>query len=297
MGSRLSSLHSLFVPLLLALASCSADPAPEAKGQAGALPPAGTPQPIAMQPESTNGLAQGFAPVAFDLAGTSWLVVAVNGEAMAERYSDLATVHFTGAMIYWQACNHHEALYVRTRTSFALGRAVAARAACPAYSPDHVMSAILGSRPLIGSNAEGKVMLIADQQSMTLSQIETRYSDLTPPPAEAGPFRLVTGENGARPPVLSFSGHRFSVWMDCPDAISGTVSLRRGKLMTGDVAQGECTSHRQTAIRALKAFLADSPAIARGPKGELMLSNGETVIHGQQCFPDSEPCAYARESG
>jgi len=240
-------------------------------------------------------LTEGFAPIAFDLAGTSWLVVAIDGAPLADRYSDLATVHFTRSMLYWQACNHHEGLYVRTATSFAVGRATATLAICPAGSPDGVMAEVLGGRPLIGGNDEGKVMLVGPRHAITLSQIDARFHDTAPPSLETAPFRLLMPDSGSRPPVLSFRRGAFSVWMVCDDAITGKARIDDSAMRTTDVRTGSCQSDRPTATRALKEFLGRSPSIARGANGELLLSDGDTIIEGRQCHPDPSPCAHATD--
>ncbi|WP_066554052.1 META domain-containing protein [Croceicoccus bisphenolivorans] len=293
MVERGNSLKWLLSCGLLALSACGSTPVVETEDEP--IVPA-SPDPVAPSPVASgadNKLAAGFAPIAFDLAGSSWLVIAIDGEPLAERYSDLATVHFTDSMLYWQACNHHEGLYVKTRASFAAGPAMATLVACPQGSPDGAMAQVLGNRPLISRNAEGKIMLTSDKGSLTLSQMESAYRDTPAPPLEAGPFRLMIADGGARPPVLSFKGGDFAVWMDCPDAIRGQANVRKGRMATSDVAvQTTCDSHRQTAMRTLGDFLARGPSIARGANGELMLSDGETVIFGRQCHPDPSPCEY-----
>lgn len=295
-GAVMIRVRSLLKPLsffaVLLLAGCGADPDPEPVVDAIEPMATATPAPDPA-PQLGIGLAEGFAPIAFDLARTSWLVVAVDGEPLADRYADLATVHFSDSMLYWQGCNHHEGLYVATRASFATGQTTATAVNCPPESPDGTMARVLGGRPLIGGNAEEKVMLAVEGHSLTLSQIDSRYKPLAAPPLEAGPFRLLVPDGGARPPVLSFTGNRFAVWMDCAEAITGTASVRDGRMRTADVATGSCQTHRPTATASLKDFFASNPRIARGPNGELMLTDGETVIAGRQCYPDASPCAYA----
>lgn len=298
MLGRAKLLISLVSGSFLMLGGCGDDSAAEANAPpvtaAPQTAPTGETTPT---PMLTGELAEGFAPIAFDLAGTSWLVVEIDGEPLAERYSDLATVHFTSSMLYWQACNHHEGLYVRTSTSFAVGRMTASLASCEQQGPDEIMAGILGRRPLIGGNAEGKVMLVSEGRSMTLSQIDRAYKDTPPPPLEAGPFRLASTETGARPPVLTFDGGNFSIWMECDGAITGKVRVRSGLMQTSGVQKHSCETHRPTATSSLEQFLSHSPAIARGPNGELMLSDGDTVIFGQQCHPDPSGCEHAIDAG
>lgn len=280
--------------LVLSLSACGSDPVPPTSADAEAPLAA----PLASKPEvpvqaTLPGLPEGYGPIAFDLAGSSWLVVAIDGAPLAERYSDLATVHFTRSMLTWQGCNHHEGLYVPTRTSFAVGAMTASLTTCPPESPDSAMARVLGGRPLIGRNIEGKIVLSAAGRTLTLSQIESGYRESAPPPLEAGPFRLLVADGGTHPPVLSFKGGRFSVWLDCGAAISGRASVTEGKMRTGQIALGTCQTHRPTARKALADFFAANPAISRGPNGELLLTDGETLVSGRQCYPDPGPCGHA----
>lgn len=290
--SRPKSLKYIAIVAVLAAAACNSGEAETpVPAPSPTVTPTPTPEPVA--PQGGGLLDEGFAPIAFDLAGTSWLVIAIDGEPLAERYSDLATVHFTQSMLHWQGCNYHEGLYVRSRTSFAAGRTVATQVACPDSTPDPAMAQVLGGRPLIGSNSEGKLQLAVEGRRLTLSQIDKRYNEPPAPPLEAGPFRLMTADGGTHPPVLSFKGGTFSIWLDCPGAVSGQARVDDGRMRTGKVEASQCETHRPTARRALETFFKGSPAIARGPNGELMLSDGDTIIQGQQCYPDPSGCAHA----
>lgn len=278
---------------LAALAAC--DEAPPAS--AGEPAPVIGASPVASAPvkPAAPQLPAGFAPIAFDLAGTAWLVVAIDGRPVADTYTDVATIQFTDAMLIWEACNHHEGLYVPVGGSFAAGPAMATLAVCAPTTPDAAIARVLGARPLVARNAEGKVLLLADGHSLTLSQIDRTARSLPAPPLEAGPFRLMWDGGGSAAPMLSFRGNAFAVWMDCAGAIAGKAHVRAGRMMTGDVrVDPACMSHRGTATRALADFLAASPSIARGPNGEVMLSDGEAVVVGRQCHPDASPCAHAR---
>lgn len=289
-------LNSIAIVAALCVAACDS-------GDAGTTTPPPepttetTPSPVPAAPRGGGGLlADGFAPIAFDLAGTSWLVIAIDGQPLGERYSDLATVHFTRSMLHWQACNYHEGLYVPTRSSFAAGRAVATLVNCPQDTPDPAMAQVLGGRPLIGSNNEGKIQLAVEGRSLTLSQIDRRYNEPPAPPLEAGPFRLLTEDGGTHPPVLSFKGGTFSVWLDCADAITGQAQVSEGRMRTGKVVPAKCETHRPTTHRTLESFFRSSPAIARGPNGELMLSDGDVIIQGQQCYPDPSGCDHVKRT-
>lgn len=277
---------------LLALAACGEAGAPPPPDKAPAPADRANPTPAA---SPAPQLPAGFAPIAFDLGGTAWLVVAIDGKPLADTFADVATIEFTDAMLIWEACNHHEGLYVPVGGSFAAGPAMATLAACAPSTPDAAIAQVVGARPLVARNAEGKVLLAAGAHSLTLSQIDRRARDLPAPPLEAGPFRLMWDGGGSAAPVLSFRGSDFAVWMDCAGAITGKASLRDGRMMTGSVAvDPACKDHRGTATRALADFLAASPSIARGPNGEVMMSDGETVLVGRQCHPDASPCAHAR---
>ncbi|MBS7670544.1 META domain-containing protein [Croceicoccus gelatinilyticus] len=291
--SRPKSLKYIAIVAALAAAACDSGEA-ETAAPSPAPTVIATPTPVPVAPKGGGGLLEdGFAPIAFDLAGTSWLVIAIDGEPLAESYSDPATVHFTQSMLHWQGCNYHEGLYVRSRTSFAVGRAVATQVACPDGTPDPAMAQVLGGRPLIGSNSEGKLQLAVEGRSLTLSQIDKRYDEPAAPPLEAGPFRLTTAESGTHPPVLSFKGGTFAIWLDCHGAITGQAQVGNGRMRTGKVEVTQCETHRPTARRTLETFFKGSPAIARGPNGELMLSDGDMIILGQQCHPDPSGCAHA----
>ncbi|MBB3988710.1 META domain-containing protein [Croceicoccus naphthovorans] len=294
MGLR-NALIALANIAALALSGCGGEMPAQADEDVPVAAPSAEPEDETPSPNVAVGnLAPGFAPIAFDLAGSSWLVVAIDGKPLSDRYSDLATVHFTDTMIYWQACNHHEGLYVDTGPSFALGRITATLVACPAQSPDAELAQVLGGRPLIASNAEGKLMLALKGRTLTLSQIDSRYKNVAAPPLEAGPFRIMLADGGSRPPVLSFKGNNFSVWMDCPAAIHGKARVSNGQMRTSDIAvTTSCDSYRPTAIRSFGTFLSQPLSIARGPNGELLLTDGITVMHGQQCYPDASPCNYA----
>lgn len=298
MNGRAKLLNLLISSAMLALCGCGDDSVAETTAEpVPSAPATAVPEETAHDPALVGDLPEGFAPIAFDLAGTGWLVVEIDGEPLAATYPDLATVNFTGSMLYWRACNGHEGLYVRTGTSFAVGRVTTTLATCEADSPDAVMATILGRRPLIGSNAEGKIMLVAGGRSMTLSQIDGAMKDVAAPPLETAPFRLSTPDSGASPPVLSFKGKAFSVWMDCPAAITGKASVNGQSMTTSDVNRSECETHRPTATASLEEFLSRRLSIARGPNGELMLSDGDTVITGQQCHPDASGCRHAELAG
>lgn len=288
LGRALASLAAL-----AALAGCDHAPTASAADEvpvASASPATPVPALPAAPP-----LPEGFAPLAFDLAETAWLVVAIDGKPLADTYADVATIQFTDAMLIWHACNHHEGLYVPVGGSFAAGPAMATLAACAPSTPDAAIARIIGARPLVARNAEGKVLLLAGGHSLTLSQIDRTARNMPAPPVEAGPFRLMWDGGGSAAPVLSFRGNAFAVWMDCAGAITGKAHVRGGRMMTGDVAvDPACRSHRGTAARALADFLAASPMMARGPNGEVMLSDGEAVVVGRQCHPDASPCAHAR---
>lgn len=285
-------LNTIAIVAALAVAACDSGDA-ETQVAAPAPTAAPTPTPVPVAPKGGGGLLEdGFAPIAFDLAGTSWLVIAIDGQPLAESYSDPATIHFTQSMLHWQGCNYHEGLYVRSRTSFAAGRTVATLVACPDGTPDAAMAQVLGGRPLIGSNSEGKIQLAVEGRSLTLSQIDDRYSEPPAPPLEAGAFRLMTQDGGTHPPVLSFKGGTFSVWLDCAGAVTGQAQVSNGRMRTGKVESASCETHRPTVRRSLETFFKSSPAIARGPNGELMLSDGDTIIQGQQCYPDPSGCAH-----
>lgn len=277
------------------LSACNRTPAEPAAIEPDMAAPTTTAVPPAGPPPVSPELAPGFAPIAFDLANSAWLVVAIDGEPIGDRFADVATVHFTDAMLYWQGCNHHEGLFVPVGASFAVGPAMATLTTCTPGGPDAMMAGILGNRPLIGRNIEGKVMLAARGHSITLSQIDETYRKLPAPPLDRAPFRLMIDDGAGGAPLLSFSGGNFAVWMDCPGAISGKANVREGRMVTTDITVApDCRSHRSTAMGALARFFAAGPAIARGANGELLLSDGETIINGRQCHPDRSPCQHAK---
>lgn len=289
------ALISAFVVLISACEQtpdepAATEPAAAALTETVAPPPASPPTGTTASSE----LAPGFAPIAFDLAESAWLVVAIDGEPLADRFADVATVRFTDAMLYWQGCNHHEGLFVPVGASFAVGPAMASLATCTPGGPDAVMAGILGSRPLIGRNIEGKVMLAAKGHSITLSRIDETSRKLPAPPLDRAPFRLMFEDGAGGAPLLSFSGGTFAVWMDCPAAIGGKTNVRNGRMTTSEVTVApDCRSHRATAMAALARFFAAGPAIARGANGELLLSDGDTIINARQCHPDPSPCEHA----
>lgn len=280
----------------MSLAACSqqpddsvATPAEPVDAEVTATPP-----PPAAAPTSGPQLADGFAPVAFDLAGTGWLVVAIDGKPLGEAWSDPVRIYFGQSSLHWGGCNSHESLYVRSGSSFATGgSSVSTLVACPPGAPDPIVGGVLHGQPLIGSNAEGKIMLATRAHSVTLSQIDPPRADPAPPPLSRAPFRLTVEDGGSQPPVIAFGSGTLSIWMDCPDAITGKAVVRDGRLITGDVSQKTCDTHRPTATAALAAFFRHGPAIAQGPNGELLLSDGEEVIGGRQCHPDTSPCRHA----
>lgn len=285
---------ALISAVTLLLSACDQTPVEPAAIEPDTAAPTATVAPPPSSPTVSPELAPGFAPIAFNLANSAWLVVAIDGEPLADRFADVATVHFTDAMLYWQGCNHHEGLYVPAGASFAVGPAMASLATCAPGGPDALMAGVLGSRPLIGRNIEGKVMLAARGHSITLSQIDETYRKLPAPPLDRAPFRLMFDDGAGGAPLLSFSGGTFAVWMDCPEAISGKANVRNGRMVTSDVTvAADCRSHRSTAMSALARFFAAGPAIARGANGELLLSDGDTIINARQCHPDPSPCEHA----
>ncbi|MDR7102487.1 hypothetical protein [Croceicoccus sp. BE223] len=295
MVARLALAIVLIAPALLA--GCGSPPSAEtsepiAPPDSGSAE-IGVPVPPVALPASATQLAEGFAPVAFDLDGTGWLVVAIDGKPLGDRWSDPVRIFFGRSSLEWGGCNSHSSLYVRSGASFVTqGSSISTLVACPPEAPDGIVGSVLNGRPVIGANAEGKIMLATKAHTLTLSQIDARPADVPPPPLERAPFRLSVADGGSQPPVLSFANGSFAIWMDCPAAISGKVEEREGRLITSAVVQTPCDTHRPTATGALAAFFEHGPAIARGPNGELLLSDGDEVIRGRQCHPDPSPCRH-----
>ncbi|QNE06076.1 hypothetical protein [Croceicoccus marinus] len=260
------------------------DPLPLTAGPAADDIPDAPPNPDGLQ------LAPGFAPLAFDLANTGWLVTAVDGVPTADLQDDLATVHFGRSYLRWAGCDQMEALYIPLTGSFALGRQERKTSDCAQSEVDDALASVLADTPLIGRNREGKVMLAGRTHAVTLSRIDSGPRDPAAPPLDAAPFEIMTGDaNGARP-ILSLHDGRFAVWMDCPAAITGSLRLMDGRLRTGNVQVKDCETYRAAARDELAAFFRASPAIARGHDGELMMSDGETVIGARQCNANPAQC-------
>ncbi len=288
-----------FVALWLALGGGAwlggCDAAPERDTVADPLPltaPAVMEDDTVDPPPNPDGLqlAPGFAPLAFDLAGTGWLVTAVDGVPTADLQDDLATVHFGGSYLRWLGCNQMESLYIPLTRSFALGEPRQTTHDCTDSAVDAAMASVLADKPLIGRNREGKIMLAGKTHAITLSQIDSGPKDPEAPPLDAAPFEIMSpGAPGGRP-VLALKNGSFAIWMDCPAAISGSLRLVEGKLRTGNVQVKECESYRSTARDALADFFRVSPAIARGRGGELLLSDGKQVIAARQCSNGSAAC-------
>ncbi|RVQ69524.1 META domain-containing protein [Croceicoccus ponticola] len=280
-----------------ALAGCDAPPAAKADADPVAASPTPAPAPSASnfpgaRTEGTKQLDYGFAPITFDMAMTSWLVVRIDGKPMNEMWDDPVTVQFGTSTLSWNGCNAHRGLYVQRGGTFATGPLTATTTRC-APMPDGVIASVLAGQPMIAQNAEGKIMLATAAHRLTLSQIDGSPRESAAPAIDRAPFRLLTEDGGARPPILSFEKGTFAVWVDCPGAITGKVSVSQGRMKTAHVAMRACDTHRPTATNALKEFFAASPAISRGPDGELLLSDGDTVIGGNQCYTDTKPCAHA----
>lgn len=299
MVARLAFALVLVTPA--ALAACGTQPSVEASAEPEPIAPAetgpaetGVPvPPVALGPSAAQ-LAEGFAPVAFDLAGTGWLVVAIDGKPLGDAWSDPVRIYFGRSSLEWSGCNSHSSLYVRSGSSFATqGSSISTLVACPPEAPDGIVGSVLNGVPLIGGNAEGKIMLATRAHTLTLSQLDARPREVPPPPLDRAPFRLNVADGGSRPPVLSFGRGTFAIWVDCPGAITGKAEERDGRLMTTAVVQKPCDTHRPSATAALAAFFEHGPAIARGPNGELLLSDGDEVIGGRQCHPHASPCRHA----
>ena len=243
-------------------------------------------------PPNPDGLqlAPGFAPLAFDLTNTGWLVTAVDGVPTADLQDDLATVHFGRSYLRWLGCDQAEALYIPLTRSFALGEPKRKTSTCADSKVDEALASVLADKPLIGRNREGKVMLAGRTHAITLSRIDSGPKDPEAPPLDAAPFEILTGEAPGARPILSLHDGRFALWMDCPAAIAGSLRLLEGRLRTGNVQVKECDTFRARARDDLAAFFRASPAIARGADGELMLSDGETVIAARQCKTNTARC-------
>ena len=247
---------------------------------------------ISDTPPNPHGLqlAPGFAPLAFDLANTGWLVTAVDGVPTADMQDDLATVHFGGSYLRWLGCDQAEALYVPLTRSFALGEPERKTRECRDSKVDAALASVLADTPLIGRNREGKVMLAGRTHAITLSQIDSGPKDPQAPPLDAAPFEIITGDAPGARPILSLHDGRFAIWMDCPAAINGSLRMAGGRLRTGNVQVKECDTYRTAARDDLAAFFRTSPAIARGRNGELMLSDGESVMTARQCSANPARC-------
>ncbi len=283
----------------LALAGCDATADPVAAD--------GDPLPIAetipdieeLAPDTTQAmpdspLAPGFAPLAFDLSGTGWLITAIDGVPTADLQDDIATVHFGQGFLRWRGCNMAQALYIPLKGSFALGEPETVDAGCSASEVDAAMAQVLAGKPLIGRNREGKIMLAVPDHSLVLSAIDSGPKDPAAPPLNRAPFvMLAPGAPDARP-VLSLQEDGFTIWMDCPDAITGRLRLVDGRLRTAAVKVSECDSFRPTARESLAGFFRSSPWIARGGDGQLLLSDGATVIAARQCHPDATACKRSK---
>lgn len=243
-------------------------------------------------PPNPDGLqlAPGFAPLAFDLAGTGWLVTAVDGIPTADLQDDLATVHFGQSYLRWMGCNQMDALYIPLTSSFALGPPETKTSTCADSKVDNALASVLSGKPLIGRNREGKVMLAGPDHSITLSQIDSGPKDPPAPPLDEVPFEILAPGAPEGRPVMALHNGRFAIWMDCPAAISGSLRLVEGRLRTGNVQIKECETFRPTARDELAAFFRKSPAIARSGDGDLLLSDGITVIAARQCTHEGARC-------
>ncbi len=243
-------------------------------------------------PPNPDGLqlAPGFAPLAFDLTNTGWLVTAVDGVPTADLQDDLATVHFGRSYLRWLGCDQAEALYIPLTRSFALGEPKRKTSECRDSKVDAALASVLADTPLIGRNREGKVMLASRTHAITLSRIDSGPRDPQAPPLDAAPFEIMTGEAPGARPILSLHKGRFAIWMDCPAAISGSLRMLEGRLRTGNVQVKPCDTYRAGARDDLAAFFRTSPAVARGRNGELMLSDGESVMTARQCSANPARC-------
>ena len=280
------------VPVMLLASGC--DAAPERDPAAEPLPltaPADAEE-MSDTPPNPDGLqlAPGFAPLPFGLAGTGWLVTAVDGVPTADLQDDVATVHFGQSYLRWLGCDQMEALYIPLTRSFALGQVERKTSTCGDSKVDAALASVLADKPLIGRNREGKIMLAGRDHNLTLSQIDSGPKDPKAPPLDAAPFEIMSPGAPDGRPVLSLHDGRFAIWMDCPAAISGSLRLVEGRLRTGNVQVKECETFRSAARQELADFFRASPAVARGRSGELLMSDGETVIAARQCGPQSSAC-------
>lgn len=255
-------------------------------------PPAADGEELAETPPNPDGLqlAPGFAPLPFGLSGTGWLVTAVDGVPTADLQDDLATVHFGRSYLRWMGCDQMQALYVPLTRSFAVGQVEHGTSICGGNTVDEALASVLSEQPLIGRNREGKIMLAGRDHTVTLSQIDSGPSDPKAPPLDTAPFEIMSSGAPESRPILSLHDGGFAVWMDCPAAISGSLRLVENRLRTANVQVKECETFRSAAREELADFFRASPAIARGRSGELLLSNGETVIAARQCSAQSAKC-------
>lgn len=274
------------------LAACDGAPADSMPEPLPMTAPAAPIADAAESPPNPDGLqlAPGFAPLAFDLENTGWLVTAVDGVPTADLQDDLATVHFGRSYLRWLGCDQAEALYIPLTRSFALGEPKRKTSECADSKVDAALVSVLADKPLIGRNREGKIMLAGRAHAVTLSRIDSGPKDPRAPPLDAAPFEILTGDAAGARPILSLHDGQFAIWMDCPAAIGGTLRVVEGRLRTGNVQVKECDTYRAGARDELAAFFRTSPAIARGQDGTLMLSDGESVITARQCGNDPARC-------